>query len=209
MIENKENTEEKQYQIYDKDYIRPLEQENKIQFRQTEIITGIVYPTYKYSFDNENNLIINIEPNNKYDHAIIISQDCDLEQASSTKKGSLPYILFCEVKTAQNLKGLNPKESDFKNSSIWKNIRDNNDNRYHFLEEIPQEYDLLNEGIEELGIDFKRYFTISYDEVCNQISNKIAHRRTKLCSPYLEHLSHRFSKYLSRVGLLEDHKSKE
>jgi len=55
----------------------------------------------------------------------------------------------------------------------------------------------------ELGIDFKRYFTLPTAEVYYQIQRQAA-RRCCLRSPYLEHLSTRFHAYQQRLALPED-----
>ena len=54
----------------------------------------------------------------------------------------------------------------------------------------------IGEGMPELGIDFKRYFTIPTDEVYFRIRAE-AQRRSRLRSPYLEHLSNRFYSFQS------------
>jgi hypothetical protein len=140
--------------------------------------------------------------------AIIVSQDCDLDwdfrarQSLDPKQRHklLPNILFCMVATAEELRG----RADI-NAGLWKGIRSNKDERYHFLQRTEPVWDTLNQGLPELGIDFKRYFTIPTNEVYFQLEKSIAKRRCRLVSPYLEHFSTRFVYFLSRVALPEDH----
>lgn len=140
----------------------------------------------------------------EYAYAVVISQQCDLEQdfkSRQTNMPQLPDVMFCQVPTAEVLK------ASCGGSDIWKRIKQNKDERYHFLELIPGEYDACGEGLPELGIDFKRYFTIPTDEVYLGLRFGTTRRRSVLCNPYSEHLSSRFAYFLSRVALPRDHHS--
>jgi hypothetical protein len=138
-----------------------------------------------------------------------MTQDCDLEQdyrVRSEGRASdklLPGILFCEVAAAQELYG----QIRQNNPKFWDRIKINKDERYHFLQRNESMCDLLGEGLAELAIDFKRYFTLPTDEVYKRIEIGETKRRCVLISPYLEHLSRRFAFYLSRVALPLDHAS--
>ena len=98
-----------------------------------------------------------------------------------------------------------PSEKYGLGSKAWARIQANKDERYHFLQKAEAIDDVRGEGLPELGIDFKRYFTIPTEEVYWRVHQKEAQRRCVLQSPYLEHLSSRFAYFLSRVALLEDH----
>ncbi|MGH7173120.1 MAG: hypothetical protein ACRELF_00090 [Gemmataceae bacterium] len=142
-------------------------------------------------------------------YAVILSQDCDLDQDFNVRQKQivsdklLPSVLFCEVATAEELfsrvKALGSK--------LWDRIRINKDERYHFLQKAEADSDALGQGMPELGIDFKRYFAISTDEIYKRVEMGEAKRRCVLVSPYLEHLSSRFAYFLSRVALPQDHAS--
>jgi hypothetical protein len=134
-----------------------------------------------------------------------MTQACDLTQDFEPRqngKPQLPEVLFCQVPMAEELRKTPGLASD-----IWKRIRQNKDERYHFLEGVPLECDACGEAIPELGIDFKRYFTLPTEEVYHQIRSGTIRRRCVLISPYLEHLSTRFAYFLSRVALPRDHVS--
>lgn len=62
-------------------------------------------------------------------------------------------------------------------------------------------------GLPELGIDFKKIFTIPTDEIYQRIALGQVKRRAVLVSPYLEHLSSRFAYFLSRIALPQEHLS--
>jgi hypothetical protein len=141
--------------------------------------------------------------------AIIVTQDCDCEQDFKFRKdniisnATIPSILFCEVVAAETLRN---RDKDI-NTKVWGQVKINKNERYHFLEAIPKIADILDEGLPELTLDFKRYFTIPTDEVYYRIEIGEANRRCHLVSPYLEHLTSRFNYFQSRIALPEDHTS--
>ena len=145
----------------------------------------------------------------RHEYALVLSQDCDLDLDFKARGGTIspekqsPSVLFCEVITAQELR-FGPGGM---NSTIWSNVRTNKHERYQFLQKVDPAEDALGKRLPELGIDFKRYFTIPVDEVYHRIELGEAQRRCVLNSPYLEHLCCRFANYLSRVALPLDHLS--
>ncbi len=90
---------------------------------------------------------------------------------------------------------------------IFKRIRQNKDDRYHFLEAIPPELDRQRQGLPQLIVDFRKYFTLPSDEIFRQcsFSKNPAMRRCRLEMPYREHLQSRAAFYLQRVMLPLDH----
>lgn len=172
--------------------------------RQGEIISGLVY--FKLNVDSielpEKEVIPVYHP-----YVIIVSQDCDLDWDYKARNSTpqtdklIPSILFCEVTTAESLR------SRGITSDIWKRIKINKDERYQFLQKAEPNDDVLLQGLPELGIDFKRYFSLPADEVYKRIELNEAVRRCRLTSPYLEHFSTRFAYYQFRVALPADHQS--
>lgn len=150
--------------------------------------------------------------------AIVVSQDCDLESdwRSAVLLGSNPDlnekekrqaaanlmsgILFCEVTFATDLKGTNAIDSD-----LWRRIKQGYFPRYHLLEQVPEQFDLDNQDISALGIDFKKYFTIPPRQLYHCINIGVTKRRCYMQSPYFEQVSDRFAHYLGRIGLPRDH----
>ena len=139
---------------------------------------------------------------------VVMSQACDLEQDFSARFADgrpdkkVPSVLFCEVATATELKltgGIN--------STIWGHVKINGHERYQFLEAVASECDAEGVGLEELGIDFKRFFTMPTDEVYCRIKAGEALRRCSLAPAYVQHLCQRFANYLSRIALLASCKS--
>lgn len=139
-----------------------------------------------------------------YAYAVVLSQSCDLMQDFTARQGGkpqLPDVLFCQAPTAEEIRGL------CGGSDIWKRIKQNKDERYQFLEGIPADCDACGEGVPELTIDFKRYFTVPTEEVYYLIQSGQARRRCVLCTPYLEHLGSRLAYFLGRIALPRDHVS--
>ncbi len=136
--------------------------------------------------------------------AIVMAQDCDLESDFKRRDDGgpgreLPNILFCEVGHADAM-----RKARGVTSRAWELFRANKHERFHYLRELKKTDDLQGEGLPVLGIDFRRYFTVPTDEVYLRLHGE-AKRRSRLESPYREHLATRFCYFQLRVGLPEDH----
>jgi len=175
--------------------------------RQGEILTGIYqYRRSLASLRSQTHEIEEIE----HPYAVVMSPDCDLEQdfaerTDSVKKDAqpdklIPNILLLEAITVDELRATTSPGKD-----IWKRIRQNKDERYHVLEDVPVNGDSDGKGLPALGIDFKRYFTVPTDELHEQCGNT-AKRRCYMESPYAEHINRRFAEFLSRVALPREHR---
>jgi hypothetical protein len=165
------------------------------ELRQGEIITGvgkyIVNPLTK---------AVSVE---RHDYAVIATQDCDLLQdytrRRENKASSLDGVLIFPMETA-----LSAREG-FQGKEMKKRIFQNKDERYHLLENIPPECDLQRAGLPALLIDFKRFFTLSPEELFHQFGEKTAVRRCRLEMPYREHFQTRAAFYFQRIMLPEPH----
>ena len=79
--------------------------------------------------------------------AIVMTQDCDLEQDFNLRKGivqgqlPLANVLFCEAVATADLKTRIPPGKD-----IWKRVIQNKDERYQCLEAVPPAQDLSGHG---------------------------------------------------------------
>lgn len=167
------------------------------ELRQSEIISDLVQ--YEVNPDTSE------APNVTHDYCIIVMQDCDLywdfAKRSSGEAATLNGVLVYEAETIDQFRPKIPKGTD-----IWKRIRQNTDERYHVLEAIPAEQDLLGKGIPELAIDFKRLFSMPPTEIERQCARRDqAKRRCRLLEPYREHLQTRAAFYLQRVMLPLSH----
>jgi len=137
---------------------------------------------------------------------IVLSQDCDLVQDYELRQNadrSLENILFCDIHEAEPLR-TKLQERVKLGSSDWKRILQNQNERFQFLQQVAPQSDLQAEGLPKLAIDFKMYFTLPTDEVYERLRLETK-RRCRLNTPYVDHLSHRFFAFQSRVGLPADH----
>lgn len=173
--------------------------------RQGEILTNIIQ--LKLVVDSlELNEGLDFDPV-IHPYAIIVTQDCDVIQDFAPRQQQqesdkiIPSILFCEATTAEGL------SSQIKGTDIRKRVKQNKDERYQFLEKVAPEDDALGEGLPELGVDFKRYFTLPTEEVYFRITTGEAKRRCRLVSPYLQNFSSRFYYFQNRVALPAEHRS--
>ena len=148
--------------------------------------------------------------------AYVVSQDCDLDWDFHARKSQtqnhriIPNVLLCEAMLATDLARqlINVEGSkDSNKSRIWARVKINKDERFHFFQRVTETDDLTSNGVPELGIDFKRHFTIPTEELYTRIQYGQTMRRCRLLSPYMEHLSDRFAYFLSRIALPEDHES--
>ena len=146
---------------------------------------------------------------------IIVSQDCDLDQDFNfrfrnigSQRHELPGVLFCQAMQAKEFVR-NPRHSSiFKSRTNLGHFKNNSDFRFHFMQEIPAKLDALKQGLPELAIEFKRYFSLPTGEVYHRIKLDHTQRRCGLKSPYLEHFCDRFHYFNNRIALPEQYESK-
>lgn len=157
----------------------------------------------------------------EYDLAIVVSQDCDLQQDFDSRQNGtslhrrLSDILFCQVEKADDVRFATnnaiadeedkARSSLLKSRDVWKKIQENNDFRYQYLRAVEPGQDASREGLSPLIIDFSRTFSIPRNEVYRRLELRSATRRTVLNTPYLEHLAVRFHHFHCRVALPLDH----
>jgi hypothetical protein len=167
------------------------------ELRQAEIITGL----RQYSYDPVAGEGVEVP----HPYVIVLSQDCDLlwdfEARGKQEPPHLNGVLLLEIWLGSE------KGSRLPGSDVWKRIKQNKDDRYHFLEAAPPTLDLVNSGLPEMVVDFKRYFTLPPEEIYRQfaLGAQGAVRRCRLEMPYREHLQSRAGFYIQRVMLPVDH----
>lgn len=175
--------------------------------RQGEILSDVIQ------------IRLNLDTNDPYEnpvidpiphpYAIVATQDCDLDwdfkvrsEIRATGRQILSEgkiirnVLLCEAGIADGFRTL-PSV----NSELWRQMKKNKHDRYHFLGNVVSGQDLCNEGIPELGVDFKRYFTVPTDELYFGITSKRIKRRCRLVNEYLQQFIQRFYYYQSRVAV--------
>jgi hypothetical protein len=143
-----------------------------------------------------------------FPYVVVLTQDCDLAQdftfrwTEDTKSNHDKWLFSVLVAPLYNLEqllsGEHLNELNMAMSPIsrkktpGKNLIQNETPRYHYLE-FPEKVPLVPSVI-----DFKHYFSVNVVQLKQQKSEKFVCQIGEL---YREHLSHRFSNYLSRIGL--------
>lgn len=171
----------------------------KLRFQQGDILRDISIIAGT-DFDNETGEIIVSAISLEY--AVVVNQDCDLEHDYNSRKESnnkdkfLPNILLVPAYLASKFKEGAHLGEDHKcqvwNSQLYKPIIQNLNQRFHYLNSNEQFQ------IPELIIDFKHVYTINRDIIYKNINLIYL---ASICELYRENLSHRYSNFISRIGL--------
>jgi hypothetical protein len=164
------------------------------ELRQSEIITNLS----QYSYDPLNQE--GVRTSRPY--TIVLCQDCDLlwdfQARAAGRPRELIGVLLYEAEPPPQVRARLP------GGDILRRINRHSEERYHLLPPVPPECDLLGQGLSELIIDFRRYFTMPADEIyrqCTVEGQEAAKRRCRLEMPYREHLQNRAAYYFQRVAL--------
>ena len=183
--------------------------------RQGEILSNVV----ELQIDPET--IISVDADRVYDvnpikhpFAIVVSQDCDLEQdfnyrygKRGSQRNELTSVLLCQAEDVDKFRKSEVYKILFKSRTFEGNFKKNNEFRFHFIQEIPADLSATDLRVPELGIDFKRYFSMPTDEIYHRIRLEHTQRSSVLESPYRDHFSRRFFDFNSRVALPEEYES--
>lgn len=143
-------------------------------------------------------------------YSIVITQDCDLEQASDTLSylpNSQPVwsqfvpnvmLLPCfpadQLREGQHLLDAFGVLQQRLNSERWKLVAQNSNPRYHF---VKGDQDIQ---VPDLAIDFKLTFSVPSRVISESYSSSYLVTLNEL---FRENLSQRYCAYLSRIGLPE------
>jgi hypothetical protein len=145
-------------------------------------------------------------------YAVLVNQDCDLEQDHTARKGggaTAGHRRIVEAILVEAKPALEVREQARTNLNIgkdlWKRVVQNKDERFHFVEGPPMDLDALGEGLPDLALDFRGCFSMRMEELLHRIDLGPTRRRAWLLTPWAEHLSSRFAYFYSRVGLPRDH----
>jgi len=139
---------------------------------------------------------------------VVLTQDCDLEgdylrrHAENNKDQNkcllsvivAPLYNFEHFRLGQHLTEINLTMMTFqKGHTPYKNIQDNQNPRYHYLE-FPRGIGIIPFTV----IDFKHYFTVTITYLESIRSTNFI---CKIQQLYREDISQRFASFLSRIGL--------
>ncbi len=167
------------------------------------ISQGDILRDIKFNIVKNNNEVQEI----CFQYAIVLTQDCDLEQyqkkRTEIKKGEvfnqyIPNLLIIpgfpaeSLRQGDHLTELYNYQQDRINSDKWKIVKSNKDERYHFLK---GNVDLQ---VPDMVCDFKNIYTIGFDYIFEQYKKVYLATVNEL---FRENLSRRFTNYFSRIGL--------
>ena len=135
--------------------------------------------------------------------AIVLSPDCDLQWDYLARQGQanfdtkyMSYVLLCDLEDEAAM-----SEHRLQSTKLRKAIQQNGDERYHYIKLGRTSSD---SELEEYYIDFKRMFTLPIEYVIHESDSGRIGRLGVLRPPWNQHLIHRFTYYLGRVGLPDD-----
>ena len=177
--------------------------------RQGEILSGVSELTYDLDELTQNissgsSVKVRVK---QHPLTIVLSPDCDLEWDYNARRGDanpdtklISHVLMCDLEDESALRpvrGSSPLnrivKSDHRNI-----VRGNRDERYHYL---PASRTNSGSSLQEFYIDFKRLFAVQTDYLIKGTDEGQIERLGVLKPPWIQHLSHRFTFFLGRVGL--------
>lgn len=178
--------------------------ENKTRFNQGDILKDVeIVLSVDIIVKNENEQEYKISTLN-LQYGIVINQECDLDldykgQISdiSNQDKLLPSIIILPAYLSESFKsGIHRDGMTCQkwNSDQWKIIKQNNNSRFHFVDES------TNYQIPELVVDFKHIYTINRNIIYKKINHLYCASLSEL---FRENLSNRYCQYLGRIGLPE------
>ena len=134
---------------------------------------------------------------------IVLSPECDLEWDYQARKDEsvqdtkmMSHVLLCDLEDRAVLWQTRIVSSDHD-----RRVKANRDERYHFLRTSQ-----VDGGgcINDFYIDFKRLFALPTEYLVEEIKSPRVERCGYLSSPWVQHLTQRFTFFLGRVGLPDE-----
>ena len=174
--------------------------------RQGEILQGVNEITFNIdelpqdilSADN-----VKIEVR-RHPMVIVLSPDCDLEWDYQARKGVsnpdtklMSHILLCDLEDEATLR----ETRRVKSRKEFEKVKENREERYHHLRASNTD---SGSSIDEFYIDFKRMFALPAEYVTHESESDRIERLGVLKPPWVQHLTHRFTFFLGRIGLPDE-----
>lgn len=186
--------------------LSPYNRHTLERFHQGDILRNIEVVESVYRHDEEGNRKLTLQKK-ELEYAIIITQECDLEQDikfrfdqnRKTDDKFMHSILLIPAYPAERVREGTHIDKTVMQSfgrDQWNLIKQNRDYRYHYFTGF------LDYQVPELVADFKHYFTIPRETIYNHYGN-LEHYVASLSELFRENLSIRFAQYLARIGLPE------
>ena len=164
--------------------------------RQAEILSDVIQYVYDPATEET------VGKLHKY--AVLASQECDLLRAHEANEKKEPVPINGLLLFTANDADVGRKEQKL-NSNLWSPTRQNTNERYQVLQACDAAVDSLGAGFPSLLIDFRNFFSLTFEQLQYQIEHGPAQRRCYLVPPYRDHLQFRAANYLARVPLDPPH----
>ena len=174
--------------------------------RQGEILQGVREITFKTESLPQNishgmNIPIDVR---LHPRTIVLSPDCDLEWDYQARKGGanpntklMSHILICDLEDDATLRETKRVSS----RREFDRVKQNREERYHYLRSSTTD---SGAQVGEFYIDFKRMFALPSEYVTYESESGRVARLGILKPPWTQHLTHRFTFFLGRIGLPDE-----
>jgi hypothetical protein len=171
------------------------------ELRQAEILSDLTYYSIAPTSDDPGVLETTSAT---ISHAIIMTPDCDLLQDYKARQRHQPARWLFSTLLFGVEEATDTRARMQYGRQEWKHVTNNEMERFHFLASIKPYDDVLERGLPDLVVDFKRYFTLPPGEIyrqCGLEEPTRACRRCRLTDLWREDLQRRAMSYMQRVGL--------
>jgi len=164
--------------------------------RQSEFIAGLIEPRVLPPLEEGR-----VQPRT-HPYAIVVNADCDLEwdykarfdrDVASSEGKLIPSIVFCHLASRDQLRAQGV------NAELWRRIRSNQHDRYHWLDSTENQDPALTTP--EFVADFKALFSLPTELAYQQVTTGQARRIGVLTTPYQYQLIQRLFFYHMRIGI--------
>jgi len=136
--------------------------------------------------------------------SIVLTPDCDLDWDFKSRQSPgysnnklVTHVLLCDLEDQFALESDKriTRQRDFERAKTYR------EERYHYLPISSVESGMATP---EYFLDFKRLFSVPLDSVYESEKHGLVHRNGYLRPPWIQHLTHRFTFFLGRVGLPDE-----
>lgn len=145
----------------------------------------------------------------EYPRLIVMTANCDLLWDYNARKESnnedpkiMPHILLCRLYEESEIRG-NPQINSRIHTSIWRRIKNNQEERYYHLNAASIRNSPEN-SLPDLYLDFKKSLSLPTHNVYSGLENPDTSSRINrvavVPSTHIYDLIHRFYGFLSRIG---------
>ena len=174
--------------------------------RQGEILSGIQELRFDASRLAKRSFHLKRPWSERASHpwSIVLSPACDLEwdfqyrqKPGESENKRLTHLLLCDLEDEASVRD----GSRIKNRSDRDKAKSNREERWHYL---PAGTADDGRRLVEFYVDFKRLFSVQTEFVYAAVNLGLILRNGYLKGPWVQHLSHRFTYFLGRVGLPDE-----